>query len=82
MKFISSFVFMVILALALFIPNSSWSQVQGIDGTWYMGEKEFTVEIYDGGWRFRVTNQAGKRLPEKPLMKLLFICHLRTSRAR
>ena len=67
MKFISSFVFMILLALALFIPNSSWSQVQGIDGSWYMGEKELSVEIYDGGWRFRVINQAGKNVYRKSL---------------
>lgn len=65
MKFISSFVFLVLFALALFIPNSSWSQVQGIDGTWYAGEKPLTVEIYDGGWRFSVINEAGRKATGK-----------------
>ncbi|MGB2691907.1 MAG: hypothetical protein WBB48_09465 [Thermodesulfobacteriota bacterium] len=49
--------FMILLSL----PQNSWSQVEGIDGTWYMGEKSVSVEIYDHGWRFTVTNESGEK---------------------
>jgi hypothetical protein len=59
-------VFMV-MAVSLFVPRVSWSQVEGIDGTWYFGEKPLRVEVYDNGWRLSVTNEAGQRANGKAL---------------
>ena len=42
----------VALSALFFIPQTSWSQVEGIDGTWYFGEKPVSIEVYDSGWRF------------------------------
>ncbi len=50
-----------IMVVSLFVPQTSWSQVQGIDGTWYFGEKPLSVEIYDSGWRFSVTDESGHK---------------------
>lgn len=61
MKGILPYALSVITAVLFFAPGLSWSQVQGIDGTWYFGEKQLTVEIYDGGWRFSVTNETGRK---------------------
>ena len=55
------FTSLFVLAVLIFTPQSSWSQVDGIDGTWYFGEKPLTVEVYDGGWRLSVTNEAGNK---------------------
>ena len=57
-----SYVLLTIIAVFFCLnANLSWSQVQGIDGTWYSGEKMLTVEIYDDGWRFNVTDEAGQK---------------------
>jgi len=49
------------LLFLLCLTQNSWSQVQGIDGTWYLGEKPVLVEIYDSGWRFSVTDESGHK---------------------
>ena len=62
MKWKYPYILFVMLALLICLgPTLSWSQVRGIDGTWYAGEKSLTVEIYDDGWRFNVTNEAGQK---------------------
>lgn len=62
MKGILSYVLSVMVAVFLCLSTiQAWSQVQGIDGTWYSGEKALTVEIYDDGWRFNVTDEAGQK---------------------
>lgn len=61
MKGILPYALTAIAAVLFFGTSLSWSQVQGIDGTWYSGEKPLTVEIYDGGWRFTITNDAGQQ---------------------
>jgi len=43
------------------LTQNSWSQVEGIDGTWYTGQKPLTLEIYDSGWRFSVTDESGNK---------------------
>ncbi len=58
--FLKGFIY-IALAVSFLLPQTSWSQVQGIDGTWYFGQKPLIVEIYDGGWRFSVTNEAGHK---------------------
>ncbi len=60
-KSIMPYAIIVVFAVFCFGTNLSWSQVQGIDGTWYFGEKPLTVEIYDDGWRFSVTNETGRK---------------------
>ncbi|TFG77416.1 MAG: hypothetical protein E4H21_03355 [Thermodesulfobacteriales bacterium] len=50
-----------VLMVLLSLPQNSWSQVQGIDGTWYIGEKPVSVEIYDHGWRFSLTDESGHK---------------------
>jgi|GEM_PF-1733295 len=50
-----------IFVFSLITINSSWSQVEGIDGTWYFGEKPLSLTIYDSGWRFTVTDQDGNK---------------------
>lgn len=57
------FIFGTLLATLLSIAafQNSWSQVEGIDGTWYFGEKPLSVESYDNGWRFSVTNESGEK---------------------
>ena len=58
MKGIIFFLFFVLVVLFSF---NSHAQVQGIDGTWYLGEKQLVVEIYDGGWRYSVTDETGHK---------------------
>lgn len=67
MKYVLFVTVFAIMVVSLFVPQSSWSQVHGIDGTWYFGEKPLTVEIYDSGWRFSVTNETGQRADGKAL---------------
>jgi len=50
-----------LLIFSLVTINSSWSQVHGIDGTWYFGEKPLSLTTYDSGWRFTVTDQDGNK---------------------
>jgi len=61
MKYVLLVTVFAIMAVSLFVPQTSWSQVQGIDGTWYFGEKPLTVEVYDKGWRFSVTDESGNK---------------------
>ena len=61
MKYISYVAILSILVVSVFLTQNSWSQVEGIDGTWYIGEKTVSVEIYDNGWRFSVTDDAGHK---------------------
>ena len=61
MKGITPYALLVLIAVLYFSTSLSWSQVQGIEGTWYFGEQPLTVEIYDDGWRFSVTNEIGKK---------------------
>ncbi len=61
MKYVLLVTVFAIMAVSLFVPQTSWSQVQGIDGTWYFGEKPLSVEIYDRGWRFSVTDESGQK---------------------
>ena len=56
--FLKGFIY-IALAMSFLVPQTSWSQVQGIGGTWYYGQKALNVEIYDDGWRFSVTDEAG-----------------------
>ena len=58
--FVSASIVATLMILFSFTQNS-WSQVQGIDGTWYLGEKPVSVEIYDKGWRFSVTDADGNK---------------------
>jgi len=67
MKYFLSLTVFAIMALSLFVPQTSWSQVQGIDGTWYLGEKPLSVEVYDRGWRFSVTDESGQKAHGKAL---------------
>ncbi len=57
----------IVMAASLLAPQVSWSQVEGIDGTWYFGQKPLTVHVYDSGWRLSVTNEAGQRAVGKAL---------------
>lgn len=61
MRYFVSASIIAVLMVLLSLPQNSWSQVKGIDGTWYFGEKPLTVEIYDSGWRFSVTNEDGHK---------------------
>jgi len=61
MKFKLFWAVFALIVLFSFSPDSSWSQVEGIDGTWYFGEKPLSVEIYDSGWRFSVTDESGRK---------------------
>ena len=48
-----------LLVFSLVITKSSLSQVHGIDGTWYFGEKPLSLTTFDSGWRFTVTDEEG-----------------------
>ena len=61
MKYFNYVAILSILVVSVFLSQNSWSQVEGIDGTWYFGEKPLTVEIYDSGWRFSVMNEEGNK---------------------
>ena len=53
--------FSAIIMLSFLAVNTSWSQVEGIDGTWYAGQKAMTVKTYDSGWRLSVTDENGNK---------------------
>ncbi len=61
MKCLLSYLLFALLVLFCFNSVPSLAQVQGIDGTWYVGEKPLVVETYDSGWRFSVTDEAGQK---------------------
>ncbi len=45
MKGIMSYALIVLGAVLCFGISPSWSQVEGIDGTWYCGEKPLTTKF-------------------------------------
>lgn len=61
MKYFVSASTIAALIVLLSLPQNSWSQVEGIDGTWYTGEKSVSVHVYDQGWRFSVTDETGTK---------------------
>lgn len=61
MKYLGIGTLTVALITLLALTQISSAQVSGIDGTWYFGEKPLTVQIYDSGWRFNVTNAEGDK---------------------
>ncbi len=61
MKYFVSVSIIAALIILLSLPQNSWSQVEGIDGTWYTGEKSVSVHVYDQGWRFSVTDETGTK---------------------
>lgn len=61
MKYFVSASTIAALIILLSLPQNSWSQVEGIDGTWYTGEKSVSVHVYDQGWRFSVTDETGTK---------------------
>lgn len=61
MKYFISASIAAALIILLSLPVNSWSQVKGIDGTWYFGEKPLSLQIYDSGWRFSVTDENGNK---------------------
>jgi len=67
MKYFLIVTVFAIMAVSFFVPRTSWSQVEGIDGTWYFGEKPLSVEVYDIGWKFSVTDESGSKSHGKAL---------------
>lgn len=44
--------------------NTTWTRFPSgkthISGTWYHGRKPTSIEVFDNGWKFRITNEYGQ----------------------
>ena len=61
MKSVIALFVLTAFAVIFCTAQNSISQVEGIEGTWYFGQKPLTLEIYDKGWRFSVTDENGNK---------------------